>query len=291
MKRFLSLLLCLPLLSALLMGCGEKNPYPPIETVSLPAEEPRKEGTSGDYSYAVFSSYSGITGYSGKDTALTLPDKLGGYPVKMICEEAFAGNETIKSVVLPKSLLVIDRMAFENCRSLERVTFPEGLQTIGAYAFSRTALTSLSLPSTLYAIGREAFVGIAITSLVMPDSLTEADDYAFHACKNLKSVTLSHRLSELSGRLFEGCTALTEIVLPSTVTKLGDYVFAGCSSLTRAVIPSSVQTVGSGCFTASPTLTVILPEEGAVSKWCSRNAVTWRVAEEEEWASFYGEDG
>ncbi len=288
-RRLCGLLSCLMLLS-LLASCREENPYPPIETVGLAEGEILSEGKEGDYSYALYARHAEITAYEGKEASLILPKTLGGKPVKAVGENAFANHETLTSVTLPESLIKIGRYAFQDCKALTTVKWNDALEVIDDFAFRRTALSELVCPPKLYGIGREAFASSAITKVEMSDSVTKVRDYAFHACTALTEIRFSPRLTEIGSRLFNGCSELSEVVIPTTVTKIGDYAFGSCANLDTVVIPETVKSPGEGIFVSSGNVTVIVKAEGEMSKWCSRNAVAFKVATEEEWLKYYPQE-
>lgn len=285
--RFLAGFLLLSQLLFAFASCQSKNPYPPTETVGLQAESPLSDGQEGDWKYTLYSTYAGIAGYTGKGSVLTLPETLGGKTVRVICEDAFAGMEQLTEVTLPSTLIVIGRFAFDGCKNLTTVHFNEGLETVGAYSFRKCGLTSLDLPETLYAIGMEGFMANPLTEVILPESVTIVDEYAFHACTELKAVTLSPRLTSLANRLFDGCSSLTSFIVPETITEIGNYAFTGCTSLQTVVIPPSVQSLGTGVFAGAGSVTVQVKEEGIASTWCTRNGTAWSVASEEAWLSYY----
>ena len=39
--------------------------------------------------------------------------------------------------------------AFQECKNLRRVIFPEGLETIGEYCFQESGLTELTIPNSV----------------------------------------------------------------------------------------------------------------------------------------------
>ena len=90
---------------------------------------------AADYVYSVAGNVALITGYVGNGGAITVPNKLGGYPVVSIGEKVFRNNDSITSVVIPDGVLTIGEDAFYNCNNLMAVTLPEGLTTIVQYAF------------------------------------------------------------------------------------------------------------------------------------------------------------
>lgn len=59
-----------------------------------------------------------------------------------------------------ESVTVIEESMFEDDVSLERLTVPEGVTTIGRRAFANSGLVMISLPESLTEIGAEAFAGV-----------------------------------------------------------------------------------------------------------------------------------
>ena len=180
-----------------------------------------------------------------------------------------------------------DYGCFRNCKKLESVILPEGLLSIGDYAFAGcSGLTGeLIIPESVTRIGCYAFNGCAglTGELVIPNSVVELKEKsgyasAFEGCKGFTSLKLSENLTNiplgsfagctgLSGKLtipssvltiqdgggrsgaFQNCTGLTSIVLGTGLQKIGSKSFQGCSGLTgELVIPESVTTIGSGAF-------------------------------------------
>ena len=76
--------------------------------------------------------------------------------------------------------------------------------SIGDYAFSGNALTSVIIPDSVTSIGDHAFSGNALTSVTIPDSVTSIGVGAFHG------------------------NALTSLTIPDGVTSIG----VGCSRQT-----------------------------------------------------------
>ena len=63
-----------------------------------------------------------VTGYTGSDTTVTVPDWYQGLPVTEIGASAFQGKTALKVVKLPSSIGKIASAAFKGCTSLEKVT-------------------------------------------------------------------------------------------------------------------------------------------------------------------------
>lgn len=92
---------------------------------------------TSDYTYTITKNNTvTITGYTGSDTALTVPAKLDGSPVTEIAADAFAEQTKLTSVTLPDGLKKIADDAFFNCTSLKAITLPDSVTSLTGAAFS-----------------------------------------------------------------------------------------------------------------------------------------------------------
>ena len=65
---------------------------------------------------------------------------------------------TLKSIVIPENVQVIEKFAFENCVDLEYVELNEGLKKIEMSAFEGIKIKSIVIPSTVVEI-EETIIG------------------------------------------------------------------------------------------------------------------------------------
>lgn len=72
-----------------------------------------------------------------------------------IGENAFAGSDVI-GVTLPEGLLKIEKGAFQNCQSLEKINFPSTLRIIEDDAFAGCIALNVEAPKTVR-VGKNAF--------------------------------------------------------------------------------------------------------------------------------------
>ena len=193
-----------------------------IETVTV------MNSAAQDFTYTVSGETTcTITGYTGNDADIVVPEMLDGYTVTSIGEDALSGKHFVKTVDLPDTVESIGRAAFWNCAGLTRVSLPSSLKTIGSYSFNKcTALTEIEIPGSLGTIASEAFT----------------------ACSSLQKVTIGEGCKEIQWKAFAGCTALQELNLPSTLTNLDYCVFSGCTSLVSVELPDSITSMGYGTF-------------------------------------------
>lgn len=119
----------------------------------------------------------------------------GGEVVGYVClvfvdvnpETGEGGNNVLQSIDMSNTLVnTLGDNAFYSCTSLTSITLPEGLTSIGKYAFYSCALTSITLPEGLTSIEYGAFGGCTSLSLVtslptIPPSLGEYVFYDTHA--------------------------------------------------------------------------------------------------------------
>lgn len=68
--------------------------------------------TEGALHYTIADESITITGYFGKDAAVTVPASIAGIPVNTIAKGAFTGNENVKTVDLPDTITAVEEGAF-----------------------------------------------------------------------------------------------------------------------------------------------------------------------------------
>lgn len=202
---------------------------------------------------------------------------------KIIKQYEYSGNDTIKAVVIPKSVTKISRGAFQNCSRLRRVKGGDGLKEISIRAFKGTALKEIVLPKTLQRLRESAFEDCdylksvdfnndntiveagcfrfcsALETVLLPMNMNDIPDTLFWACYNLENVALSPNLRTIGNCSFTWCRELKQfeyysfaecngIVIPNTVTKVGNAAFFGCMGMTNITIPNSITEIGDEAF-------------------------------------------
>ena len=76
-----------------------------------------------------------ITGYSGSDADVVIPDVIGDKKVVAIGDKAFANNKTIKTLKVGSNVKTIGMKAFYGCSKLTSVELSDSVQVISYYAF------------------------------------------------------------------------------------------------------------------------------------------------------------
>ena len=170
-----------------------------------------------------------ITGYTGDDRAVVIPNELGGFPVTTVNGSAFANKELI-CVIIPDSVTSIARRAFAN-NKLTSVDLPDGLSLIGDGAFANNRLAGISIPTGVTGFGYGAFAHNRLTSINLPDSVRYIDPATF-ANNRLTGIVIPSGVEEIGAGAF-ACNPLTSITIGSDV-KLRWEVLWGSDSFDRA---------------------------------------------------------
>ncbi len=159
---------------------------------------------------------------------------------------AFANQTEITSVTIGTTVQEIGSYAFQNCISLQSVTFQAGsvLTSIGSYAFSNCyELSSINLEACthLTTLGTNG-VGyifqncnkLSIDLEINSSDLQNVGTYAFSYC-GITGVDLSKctSLTDLGNYAFGQNDALTSIKFPSSLVFLGQNTFRGSDNITE----------------------------------------------------------
>lgn len=220
-----------------------------------------EEGVEGDWKFRKQDGHVYISGYTGPDTEIVIPDKIAGDNVTSIDYEAFEDNKQITKVSIPDGIEYIGTEAFKGCSSLHSVEIPESVNDIYSNAFEGTPwLDKLKeennlviINNILISIGNDVedlsipegitlawglFEGEKnITSIYVPDSMKNlfGEWWRFSGCESLKTINFPEGAGQLGPCAFDRC-GFEEIVLPSG-TFAGNMTFAHCERLKKVTMP------------------------------------------------------
>ena len=169
---------------------------------------------------------------------------------EVICDEAFSLCDSLQSVTIPNSVKSIGDGDFYLCKSLQSITIPNSVTSIGDEAFSGcNSLQSITIPNSVTSIGYEAFRCCkSFQSVTIPNSVTSIGDGAFSWCESLQSVTIPNSVTKIEDNAFFSCESLQSITIPNSVTSIGNRAFSWCKSLQSITIPNSVTSIGDHAF-------------------------------------------
>ena len=116
------------------------------------------------------------------DENIVIPEySPSGEMVVQIKAFAFAGNTTVKSILIPETVTAIGQGAFENCVELESVNLPGNIKMIDSYTFNGCKkLKEITIPAGVGYIGEEAFADcVSVESIVIPANVKKIGKFAF----------------------------------------------------------------------------------------------------------------
>ena len=179
-----------------------------------------------------------LVGWDNPKGKIRVPDG-----VTDIAEDALANRSEITSVVIPSSVVNINKGAFYNCTGLRSVEIQgNGLEIIGEGAFNGDTGLVITIPESVTSIGRIAFQYCkALTTMKIPDSVITLGEGAFYYCTALRSLTIGNGVLSLERNTFAHCTSLINVVIPDNVTTINGTVFVGCDRLTTMQVSGNWQ--------------------------------------------------
>ena len=205
-----------------------------------------------------------VTGYTGSDPVLVIPESAYGKYITRFEEKALRGNTVIKSLIMNDRMTNVRQRAFYNCENLSYVYYSQGLQVIGKYAFAYDKqLQSAFLRNTV---------------------IRQLADDVYLNCENLEYVSLPDTIENIDGSVLDN-TSIRKIVIPGKTASIGARSFANNSKLEKIYVPASVGTIGSSVLYNSPDVTVYTPEGSAMQAYCEENGIKYENLSEDKFPS------
>lgn len=253
-------------------------------------------GTVG-IEYELYGDGVAIIGYTGTDSIVNIPEKLDGYNVLRIENEAFFGNDTIKKVILPEGIASVGMKAFSQCGNLTHVYIPASVVSAGSnifYGSSPAVYMSYSVNTGMWdsywnaglsrdnvkridGVSDDGF-GYVIKSLQIQSGETaETKDVAsieayFGSAYDLTvpDKIAGYDTAYVGSGAFSGESRLVRITLPETLTLINSGAFLGCDKLISVICRAKEVSVSSNAFNSDHTLFDVYSEsnafDGAVNK-------------------------
>jgi len=225
----------------------------------------------------------------GDSTVLTrMPkDFIGAYRVPDFVSSiglcAINGCNGLTSLVIPKSVTMIEKDNFELCEQLASLvveqgnpmfdsrencnaiivtatdtlvhgcngsTIPDSIEVIADYAFSqRRNLSCISIPDSIVYIGEFAFLCcFSLESDILLQGIRQVTRCCFDGCSRIERVEIGKGIQSIESSAFAGCSLLDEVVITEGAKYIGTWAFADCPNLASVSLPKSIERIEPTAF-------------------------------------------
>ena len=207
-----------------------------------------------------------ITAYLGSADNLVVQDKINGKKIIGVGDRVFLKSETLKSIVLPDSVIQLGNACFNNCKYLTDI-IARGVKYVGDTCFYYDTYANITLGS-LERAGMSSFYNCRkVTDETLDISnLEEVESNAFFNCNFVE--LKSDKMKKIGKQAFRWNDSLLAIDLPN-VEFIDAGAFESCDALEYASLDNVLQ-LGSSAFeiTNGELKTVYCPKLEVVGSLC-----------------------
>ena len=203
-----------------------------------------------------------ITGYSGRNSIVTFPARLGGKRVSGIADGAFAGSGCFMEITIPGTIDRIGNGAFAGSGTLKKVTVQQGVKIIGSEAFCDCPkLETVVLPQSGVTLGSKLFLYCtSLQTVNLPEGIVEVPYQCFWDCQTLGTIVIPAGTAGISDGAFYNCVLLTSVTVPDSLVSIGKNSFHACGRLETITLPAGVSSIHETAFSDCSWLVLTAPE-------------------------------
>lgn len=155
--------------------------------------------------------------------------------------------------VVPKSVRIIDRLAFSGCKYLEEITIHNHVRSIGNGAFSYCK---------------------KLKCIVLPKSLRKIEQHTFQECSTLSEVVLQSGIREIEWNAFFMCKSLHRIHLPESVRTIQTGFASSLKEYTVSPDNKYFTAIDGVLYNKNLTKLIEMPRERNIRKFTVPDSVT-----------------
>lgn len=225
-----------------------------------------------------------ITGYTGTDSYMTIPEEIGGHPVVKIARGAFKGNSYLLEATMPDSVKTLEGHVFEDCISLESVRLSDSIGRLYTNVFNGClALKKVNIPDGVEELKRSTFRDSPLEQLDIGCSLhminsnaffsNEHDehDYSVRKTRNISRINVSPNnpyirannsmiLSKDGRKLILALGSGSTCIIDDGVEEIGEGAFENLAFLSDVIFPEELKIIGDKAFSYTGLRRIDIPE-------------------------------
>ena len=219
-----------------------------------------------------------VSGYTGNEDVIIIPDTYQGASVIGILDYAFADSEAYK-IILPSSIKYIQKDAFSSCCNLAPLEY-DGLKYMGTLendyfallepieeiatgtvnihnecvlicdsAFRNQSISSVLGGESVKFIGDSAFRGArSLLDVEIFDTVLEIGESAFASCVKLKNLSFENDIYSIGKSAFSFCEGIRYLKLAGKITKIPERAFESCNFIETVIISDNIEYIGANAF-------------------------------------------
>ena len=162
------------------------------------------------------------------DRDIKIMPRYEGKPVTGIADNAFKSNTEIDSVLIPDGVESIGAQAFSGCRILKTVVIPDSVKSIDSSAFYNCR----SITRVDYSGDITGWLNIEGLDNLMEDVSSSCELY-IGGIKVEGDIIIPEEVTSIPRYAFRNLKGITSVTIPDSVTSIGSYAFSGCSGITK----------------------------------------------------------
>ena len=143
-----------------------------------------------------------------------------------------------ESYSIPEGITTIAQYAFYGNQSVKQLILPSTVIKFGDYSFANSIIEELDLSGLDHiTLGRGAFSNSSIHSFVSQNKIANYAPMCFDGCKNITTMDISG-IRKIEGIIYDGDLGI------------GEYAFRGCENLKQVILPEDAGKleIGRGAF-------------------------------------------
>ena len=188
-----------------------------------------------------------ITGYTGEDEYIAIPDVYKGKKIRRIEARAFM-SKGLRSVSIPEGIIEIGENAFAN-NQIEELVLPKSIRVIDSHAFSENRITRIRIPDKIEIIHEFSFARNRLEDVKLPAGLQKIATGGFYMNK-IKELVLPSSVKNIGVSAFEK-NHINDIVFGLEIESIGNYAFRD-NKLRYVCLPNSLKHIGLYAFNDNP---------------------------------------